>query len=244
MTKDNLGDRQKLYEKSWDPILPRRMPIIGRFDGVNFSSYTKGCKRPFDDALINALNNVAIALCKKIQGAQIAYCQSDEITILIHNYKTHDTQPWLKNRLIKMCAKASEISANILKEESIKIFGKSKDGGFDARFFVVPENDVNNNFLWRQLDCRRNAISMVAQSLYSDKDLFRKNSSQKIEMIKQKGIDYESLPHHYRYGRCVVKESIFDFNKNCNRSVWKVDNNIPIFSKEPNYIEQYLKTQE
>lgn len=86
MSQDSLGDRMKRYEQACRTSLPPRMPVIMRVDGRAFHTYTRGCSRPFDEALIGAIDQVAIALCDEIQGAQIAYVQSDDISILIHDY--------------------------------------------------------------------------------------------------------------------------------------------------------------
>lgn len=83
--KDSLGDRMKGYENAYRLYLPKRMPLIMRLDGVAWHTLTRTCKRPYDEKLVNAMNNVAIALCKRIQDAQFAYIQSDEIQILIFN---------------------------------------------------------------------------------------------------------------------------------------------------------------
>jgi tRNA(His) 5'-end guanylyltransferase len=84
---DSLGDRMKDHEKRARVSIGKGQPVIMRIDGKAFHTYTKGCERPFDPNLINAMNECAKALCKEIQGAQMAYVQSDEISILIHGYK-------------------------------------------------------------------------------------------------------------------------------------------------------------
>src|ERR1700693_268482 len=100
--KDSLGDRIKQYESAYRTMLPMRMPVIIRVDGCHFHTYTKGCKRPVDDGLVEVMNLTAKYLCKNIQGCQMAYVQSDEISLLLNNYQTLDTQPWYDNNLQKM----------------------------------------------------------------------------------------------------------------------------------------------
>lgn len=241
-TKDTLGDRAKLYEQAsgcYD-VLPPRMPILLRLDGISFSSYTKGCKKPFDQSLIDAMNQAGIALCSKIQGAQIAYLQSDEITVLIHGYKKLTSEAWFGGRRSKIETASASIASTVVSFESPKIFGKYKQALFDSRAFVVPENDVCNVILWRQQDATRNSISSVAQSLFSHKELHKKNSKELQEMIYQKsGKNWNDLQTFLKRGRCIVKET-----NDLGRSVWKVDNEIPILSQDRNYIEKYLKTEE
>src|SRR5687767_7520825 len=102
MSKDSLGDRMKTFEDSFRNYLPIRMPVIMRIDGKAFHSYTKGCKKPFDENLIDVMNETAMYLCKNIQGTQLAYVQSDEISLLLNNYQTIDTQSWFENNIQKM----------------------------------------------------------------------------------------------------------------------------------------------
>ena len=55
----------------------------------------------FDPSLYKH-DEAAIALCRAIQGARIAYIQSDEISVLVHTYDTFETQPWFGLNLQKM----------------------------------------------------------------------------------------------------------------------------------------------
>jgi tRNA(His) 5'-end guanylyltransferase len=245
---DQFGNRMKDYENTFRTTIPNRLPVILRLDGCHFSKYTKGLVRPFDDKLISAMNDTAIYLCKNIQGAQMAYIQSDEISILINNYKEINTQPWHKNNAIKMCSVASGLASSYFSSISDKIFGNIKLASFDCRAFVVPKEEVNNVFLWRQQDNTRNSIQSLARSLFSQKQCHLKNTSELKKMCAEKGNDWDTLSNHYKYGRCALKifQSKLALNHHtkqeemCVRSEWIIDNNIPIFSKDTNYINKYV----
>lgn len=99
MTSDSLGDRMKGYEQAARVRLPMRMPVILRIDGRAFHTYTRDCDKPFDTKLMAAMDDVALRLCEEVQGAQIAYVQSDEISILVHNYKRLQSQAWFDNQV-------------------------------------------------------------------------------------------------------------------------------------------------
>lgn len=108
MSQDSLGDRIKRYEDSFRHYLPIRMPVIIRVDGAHFHTYTKGLKKdgnrlgnPIDDGLVEVMNDTAKYLCENVQGSQVAYVQSDEISLLITNYQELDTQSWVSNNLQK-----------------------------------------------------------------------------------------------------------------------------------------------
>jgi len=244
----SLEDRIKnYYEKPFKIKLPMRMPVIMRLDGRAWHTYTRGLKRPFDDNLINAVNSVAQKLCNNIQGAQIAYTQSDEISILIHNYKKFSSSAWFDNQIQKMCSISAGIAASAMTLLSRDVFGKIRPTVFDSRVFIVPEAEVNNIFVQRQQDATRNSIQAVAQSLFSAKQLHKKNNSEMQEMIFQKGQNWNDYPIHLKRGRCIVKDTYTIKLKDgteCERTHWVVDNNIPIFSKDKNYIEKYLQVEE
>lgn len=234
MSHDSLGDRQKDYEKASRRYFPRRLPLMIRLDGSSFKTFTRGMIKPFDIKLIDAMNTVAIKLCSKISGAQLAYLQSDEITILVHNYKKLESQPWFDNCQEKI----ESISAGMASSFLTQIY--NKDVFFDSRAWVMPESDVNNNFLWRQQDTIRNSVQMVAQSLFSQKELNRKNIDQLKNLILTKGQDWSKLDTSLQRGRCIVKKQEVQLNGSI-RNKWVVDSEIPIFSDDPAYIEKYLR---
>jgi tRNA(His) 5'-end guanylyltransferase len=62
---------------------------------------------------------------------------------------------------------------------------------FDCRTFTIPDRvEVMNYFRWRQADCIRNSVSMVAQNVFSHKDLHGKSQSMMHEMLHQKGVNW------------------------------------------------------
>lgn len=119
-----LGDRMKAYEKDYRSRISRTLPVILRLDGKAFHTYTRGCKKPFDMDLIGAMNQAAIALCEQIQGAQLAFVQSDEISILTHGYKRFTSSPWFNNYIQKMVSVSASIASTTLTIESQKVFGE------------------------------------------------------------------------------------------------------------------------
>ena len=102
---DELGRRMKEnYEKIPQIKLMRRTPVAIRIDGKAFHSFTKGFKRPFDDVLINSMQETMKYLCENIQGCVLGYTQSDEITLILQDYKTLNTEAWFDYKVQKMCS--------------------------------------------------------------------------------------------------------------------------------------------
>lgn len=263
MNHDALGDRMKNYEYSFRNYLPNRLPIIVRVDGSHFHSYTKKCKKPFDDKLIEVMNDVAAFLCENIHGAQVAYVQSDEISVLINNYTTLHSQSWFNNNIQKMASVSAGMASAKFTANSYKIWGFEEFEGilsdavikpayFDSRAFILPKEEVNNYFLWRQKDATRNSVQMLARSLYSHKQCNNKKNSELQEMCFQKGVNWNNLPTDQKRGRCIVKQTFVKENIHLptgqtvqsNRSRWVVDNNIPIFTQDKTYINKFVNIEE
>jgi tRNA(His) guanylyltransferase len=262
-SRDSLGDRMKSYEDSYRISLPIRSPVIIRVDGKAFHTYTKNCKRPLDAGLIECMNDTAKELCKTVQGCQLAYVQSDEISLLLTNYSTLDTQSWFDNNIQKMVSVSASVASVTFTTNSYKIWGETysdsqagdlhvspiiKPAYFDSRAFIIPREDVCNYFLWRQQDATRNSVQMLARSLYSHKQCTDKNNSELQEMIFQKGINWNDCPISQKRGRCVTKQQVSKkaVNPKTNESVvamrseWVVDVNIPVFSQDRRYIDRLV----
>ena len=108
---DELGRRMKEnYEEVTQYKLTRRMPVAIRLDGKAFHTFTKGFSKPFDRCLKNAMECTALYLCKSIQGCKLAYTQSDEITLILTDYDTLETDAWFGYKLQKMCSIAASMA--------------------------------------------------------------------------------------------------------------------------------------
>jgi tRNA(His) guanylyltransferase len=238
MTTDSLGDRMKGYELATRACLPRRLPVIVRVDGKAFHTYTRNLASPFDHAFIDAMDRVAVRLCENMDGAAVAYVQSDEISILMHGYRRHESQPWFDNEIQKIVSVSASLAAGAMTQLSAGLFGDIRPAAFDARAFVLPEAEVCNYFVWRQQDATRNSIQMLGRSLYSHRECNGKNTSELQEMCFQRGHNWNDLAVHLRRGRCVVRET---YQKDeVTRSRWVADREPPIFTKDRSYIERHL----
>lgn len=243
----DIMDRMKRYERCWRLTITPRMPIIMRVDGKAFHTYTKKCNRPFDIAFISAMWETAKDLCKEIQGAQLAYVQSDEISILIHSYKTLNSESWFGNQVQKMVSVSASIASATMSFESIKIFDEYKKAHFDSRVFSIPESDVCNYFIARQQDWTRNSVQMLARSIYPDKQLLHKNNAKLHEMCFSMGRNWNDLPIYLKRGACIIRKVFTSTGidgQEVTRSSWEVDKEIPIFTQDRSYINKYLEVEE
>lgn len=93
-----LGDRMKQYEDVYNLVVPASMPFLIRLDGRNFSKFTAGFQKPFDENFILAMLATAKDLIGKFTISS-AYCHSDEITAVFPPSPNHE----FGGRLIKIC---------------------------------------------------------------------------------------------------------------------------------------------
>ena len=216
---DSLGDRIKQnYEDRTRTSLPRRTYTIIRLDGKAFHSFKKHFQSPYDSDLRNTMCIASNILLYNIQGAQFAYVQSDEISILLTDFATRNTQAWFDGNLQKMVSVASSIlSVNfnhlltdpLIPDRLQPLIGRAY---FDARAFTIPDRvEVENYFIWRQKDCYRNAVNGVGQHLFNPKELHGKNIHEVCNMITEKGMAPITFPKDFIWGTLVLRKEGFDY---------------------------------
>ena len=219
--KDPLGTRIKEnYENRTRYYVPRRTYTIIRLDGCHFKTYTRGLKKPFDNNLFEDIDNAIIAMLPEIQGAVFAYTQSDEISILLTDFAQPNTSAWFDGNLQKMCSVAASIitaefnSLRLLRQFNAYVkdcdnVDFNNQAYFDARVFSIPDRvEVMNYLIWRNQDCSRNSVSMVAQSLFSHKELHGKSTVDMHEMMHGKGVNWATdYTDGQKNGRLIVKEN-------------------------------------
>ena len=119
---DELGKRMKeFYENIPKSKLMRRTPVAIRIDGKAFHTFTRGFDKPFDEVLIKSMQETTKYLCENIQGCVLGYTQSDEITLILVDYKTLETDAWFGYEVQKMCS----ISASMATMAFNKAFEKA-----------------------------------------------------------------------------------------------------------------------
>lgn len=232
MDTSALAKRMKQYEAVPKNTLTRRTPVIIRVDGRAFHTFTRGFKKPFDDVLMQVMQDTMKYLCENIQGCVLGYTQSDEITLVLIDYKKLNSEAWFDYEVQKMCSIVASMATlefnrsmrrravmcvnqktkdEITKDDIIRqfdVYAKAyyKGAMFDARVFNLPKEEVTNNIYWRQLDASRNSIQMVGQAYFSHKELQHKTCNQIQDMLMtKKGINWNDLRTSYKRGSCCVR---------------------------------------
>jgi tRNA(His) 5'-end guanylyltransferase len=206
-----------------------------RIDGRDFHTFTRSMPRPYHEPLHNALWDVGLGLCKEISGVQLAYLQSDEISLLLTDWDSYETQGWFDYEVQKMCSVAASIAAARFADHRL-----GRMATFDCRVWNLPKEEVTNYFIWRQNDCVRNSIQMLARCHFSHKELLGKSGEQIQELLFQThGINWNDTPTKQKRGVCIKKVIVAE-PPTYNRRVWMVDTEIPIFTKDREYVEALL----
>jgi tRNA(His) 5'-end guanylyltransferase len=221
----DIGDRMKQYESVSAWTLPRRIPVILRIDGRAFHTITrKRFGKAWSMEFVDQMIQTAKTVLADIQGCEFCYCQSDEISFLLTDYKKITTDAWFGYDARKMIS----ISASLASSVFSQLHGRNIC--FDSRVFSIPQDEVVNYFIWRQIDATRNAIQMAGREYYSHKELTNKSCKMIQEMLFQKGVNFDKLPIVRKRGFCIVENF--------------VDLNIPVFTKDRPYIEKYVNVRE
>lgn len=255
-SNDSLGDRMKRYEAVSKTVLVQRMPVILRLDGCHFHTFTKGFAKPFDDVMIKSMQDTMKYLCENIQGCVFGYTQSDEITLVLVDYKNLNSCQWFNNEVQKMCSVAASMAGmaftryfatNVLymsdddNLKQLKIYNSAIKRGayFDCRAFNVPKEDVANCLLWRQQDATRNSIQSLAQANFSHKELQGLSCNMlQCKLIAEKGINWNDLDTVKKRGSACIKNYYTENDKIYSK--WVIDYNMPILSQDRNYVEQFV----
>lgn len=236
----DIDIRMKAYEHCYRLFIPKKMYVIIRLDGKAFHSFTKGLDRPFDKGLMDDMDATTKYLCENIPNCKVGYVQSDEISLVLCDDASHETEPWFGNNLQKICSVSSSMCT--AKFNQVRAMRWMRGSGtediwdtryedecklahFDSRVFILPNaSEVLNYLKYRSDDATRNSISSVAQSLYSDRELHGIKSNQQQEMIFQKGINWNDYSYREKRGGTFAKvekeEKFFEEIEESIRKYW------------------------
>lgn len=235
MDRSDLANRMKeFYETIPKTRLMRRCPVVVRLDMRTGHTFCRGFERPFDEILIQSMQETMKYLCENVQGCVLGYTQSDEISLILVDYKKLNSSAFFDYEVQKVCSITASMATmafnkyfekrvdkaydyywnawNCSEKKEEKLFDsyyKSIEKGamFDSRCFNIPKEEVTNYIYWRQLDASRNSIQMVGQANFSHKELHKKTTNQIQDMLMtQKSINWNDFPAYQKRGSCCIKE--------------------------------------
>lgn len=210
MSRDDLGDRMKIYEqveagRKFMPLLP----VCARIDGKSFHSYTKGLTTPYDKGFRDLMTLTTLCLVQETQ-ANMGYTQSDEINLVWYqnNFKS---QIFFEGKIHKMASILASMTTAYFNSSSMAYI-PSKQGKaaiFDCRVWQVPSLEEGANvFLWREMDATRNSVESAARCYYSHKFLNLKNQAVMMDLLMKAGVNWNDYPTFFKRGTYVQKRKI------------------------------------
>lgn len=226
--KDSLGDRMKGYENLTKDYLMLGVPHIVRLDMRAGHTFCRGLARPYDAVFSRCMEDTTKFLAHEVSGCAIAYTQSDEISLVLFDSFANGYNCFFDGGVEKIvsttaamatlafnrafydavctmndeeydsdeCIFASDetVDADVYSE---KLFRAT----FDSRVFSVPNrSEVVNYLIWRTQDATRNSVNMLAQSVFSHKELQGVNVSDAKDMLTAQGNDWNEKPARYKHG--------------------------------------------
>ena len=159
---DELGKRMKeYYEQIPKTRLMRRTPVAIRLDGKAFHTFTKGFKKPFDEVLIKSMQETMKYLCEHIQGCVLGYTQSDEITLILVDYKNLDSCAWFDYEVQKLCSVSASMATVSFNYAFKRETNKWKTQNFPTKYLGHTDVAISTNTI-KLLEAYNKAIEKGA----------------------------------------------------------------------------------
>lgn len=206
---DVLGNEMKAFENV-ESMRAANIgePVVIRVDGSSFSKFTRNMQRPFDPRMSYAMAEAAKTIVDDFH-CRIGYTQSDEMSFLLwHPEQELPHGGRLQKLASRFAAKAT--AAFLLK--ALELFPeavKKQVPEFDGRAMVFPNLDLAAKAIaWRELDARKNAVSMAARALFSANQMNGKSSRDMKAMMLEKGVNFNEYPEYFRRGVYLRRTTI------------------------------------
>lgn len=205
MNYEEIALQMRQYENEHEQIIPDGRWIVARLDGNNFSALTaQHYQKPFDHAFHEVMLRTAEYLMEQF-SALYAYVASDEISLVFApGWDTFNRR--VEKATTLLSGKASAYFT--LMEEEI--------AAFDARILSFEQlSDVCLYLDWRLGDVERCALQTCTYwTLRKNKTarqatrlLDKASVADKVSILRQHDIDYDTLPIWQRQGTGLYWQS-------------------------------------
>jgi tRNA(His) 5'-end guanylyltransferase len=257
--KENFENRTRF-------LLPRRTYTIIRVDGRAFHTWTRGLSKPYDKEMMLCMDAAAATLCHEIAGAKFAFTQSDEISILVTDFDNEASQSWFDGNIQKTVSVAASIAstafnlkvmefngyAQNLDPDRESVLGRKKrpTAVFDARTYTIPDYiEVENYFVWRQGDARRNSVTLLASNYASAKQLHGRSEADRQEIIHAAGDNWAKHPVRFKHGAVTRRSGAEQWGADLGAQPtaenyivgnWFVDHKTPVFTRNREYLRNLI----
>jgi tRNA(His) guanylyltransferase len=260
---DALAHRMKRYEASTRYVLPPRTYTVVRVDGRAFRTWTRGCDKPFDHDLMDAMEATARHMLTDMHGALLAYHQSDEISFVLQDFARHGSEAWMGGVVQKQASLAASIATMHFNREwetrTARRPTTPAGATFDARTYTVADtSEVVNYLIWRQQDASRNSVNMAASALLPEPSLHGLSSDQRQERLwSEAGVNWNDYPTRARRGTVTRRKTFVGdvtytrhdtgdtvTEHDIERTRVATDHDIPVFTRDRSYLLVILESAE
>jgi len=244
-----LKNRIDNYVNISDYQIMARLPIIICINGRSFCKVTSLLDKPFCQKLSDSMLSTMLKLCIEIEGSIFAYQYNDEIVILARNDQNIDTNPWLNNKIQKICSLTSSIATQHFNNITSSLINLMGDAFFYSQVFTTPNiTEVINAMIYKQQ--QNFHISIQLACYYELLRKYDKNTikemltdlsiDEKIDLLNQEcGINFNEYPTSFRRGSACYKiPKIVD---GIIKNKWIINSELPIFAKDQLFLGNICK---
>lgn len=186
--------------------IPSNSYLVVRLDGRAFHTFTQGLNKPFDENLTTCMIETVSHLVEKLNPI-ISFYQSDEITLM---FKVNMLENFMfGGRTFKILSILSAMTSVKFNQQIVKYLPNKADSlpHFDCRLMSFNTfDDAILAIIWRQQDCIKNSISMIAQAFIPHKFLLNKSNSEKIKILSDIGVNVSDYPETHLSGFFFTRE--------------------------------------
>jgi tRNA(His) 5'-end guanylyltransferase len=205
-SKDTLGDRLKEVEQAEaGRKAVKGKPIMARLDGRAFHTFTKGLNRPYDERMSALMIGTTKYLVEETH-ALVGYTQSDEISLCYYVEEDNLGTYLFDGKFQKLTSVLASLATSYFTKNLPGILPEKQHTypTFDCRVWQVEDlNEAYLNYLWRQQDAVKNAISMAAQAHFSSRKLHGVDGEGKKKMLEEIGHPFDDMPAFFKHGTFV-----------------------------------------
>jgi tRNA(His) 5'-end guanylyltransferase len=140
-------------------------------------------------------------LAENVDGAVLAYQQSDEISVVFSDLGGENTEWWLGGqvqKIVSIVAAMATVKFNSLRPREAEM------PIFDARVHHLADLGMVGEYLdWRQGDAIKNSVSMLASHHFSHKELDSLSTYGRIRKLDGIGVNYHHVAPWIREGTLI-----------------------------------------
>ena len=253
--EQTLQERIREYESCQCIRLTRKLPVVIRIEGRNFSKLTRDLSKPYSKELISLFSGTLVRLMKQIDGAVFGYYFSDSITIISLNDQKNTTEPWLGNDQQRIASLTSALATYEFNDILWELDDPPDIQGqplFLSSAFIVPNYmEAINCLIERQQECIKNAITAASyvelSKRFNRKEVQRflegRHLDQRLALLREEcGINYDAhYPLAFRRGvACYRVPQIIDGQ--VERHKWAIDLDLLLFSESRDFLFQIISS--